>query len=128
MLNRQSQSPQTAGNGGPNTVGSKKYGNVSSPGLNNSGMQGASGYGFKQKAASPNNYASSGQNQTYQASANSSSLGGANGHKKQLFSSRDSKQMTPGGGGPVSQSGSNSRAAFGQTQKYGGTGSRAGAG
>lgn len=105
-LNRQSQSPQTTGNGGPNTVGSKKYGNISSPGLNNSGMQGTSGYGFKQKAGSPNNYTSQGQNQTYQTSASNSALGNANGlsggHKKQLFSSRDSKQVTQGPGGPVS--------------------------
>ena len=95
-------------------------------------MASASGYGSKQKAGSPNNYASQGQNQTYQASASNSALGNANGlgggHKKQLFSSRDSKQMTQGAGGPVSQSGSNSRAGFGQSQKFGGTASRTGTG
>jgi len=105
-LNRQSQSPQTVGNSAANGVGSKKYGNIASPGLSNSGMASASGYGSKQKASSPNNYASQGQNQTYQASGSNSALGGAGGlsggHKKQLFSSRDGKQMSQGPGGPVS--------------------------
>jgi len=95
-------------------------------------MASASGYGSKQKAGSPNNYASQGQNQTYQASASNSALGNTNGlsggHKKQLFSSRDGKQVTPGPSGPVSQSGSNSRAGFGQSQKFGGTASRTGTG
>ena len=61
LLNRQSQSPQTANNTAPNTVGSKKYVNTSSPGLGGSqAMQNSQGYNFKQKASSPNNYVSQG--------------------------------------------------------------------
>lgn len=61
LLNRQSQSPQTVNNTAPNTVGSKKYVGTSSPGLGSTqGMQNSQGYNFKQKANSPNNYASQG--------------------------------------------------------------------
>ena len=45
----------------PNTVGSKKYVSISSPGLGGSQtMQNSQGYNFKQKANSPNNYNSQG--------------------------------------------------------------------
>jgi hypothetical protein len=49
----------------PNTVGSKKYVSISSPGLGGSQtMQNSQGYNFKNKQAnSPNNYNSQGQNQ-----------------------------------------------------------------
>lgn len=60
----------------PNTVGSKKYVSISSPGLGGSQtMQNSQGYNFKQKANSPNNYNSQGgQSQMYSNNVNTSAL------------------------------------------------------